>query len=194
MNEKEIVELLDLADATAAPAGQPGADLARRAVRQARRRTALKRTGLAVHAVAAVAVVVFVFLPERPAAQPGSDRAPIATVITQDIENQLAELRAKVVAQEAIIEALLACEEQADAYESVIQAVNPLADIHAQADLAAKRMVLAAERMERSRGRNDFSDRLYRDVATDFPDSDWATIARNRISEYQSHTEPRSAL
>ncbi len=192
MNEQRIIELLDLADSAATPVDQAGPNLAGRAIRRARRRSALKHTGLAVNAVAAVVVLAFVFLPGQPASQPGSAPVAVAPADNQDTERQLADLRARIAAQEAIIEALLERENLVQA--PVIQAVNPLDEVYEQADLAAKQMVLAADRMERSRGRNDLSDQLYRDVVTHFSESDWAAVARNRLTEHEPITQPRSAL
>lgn len=198
MNERRINELLDMADAGVAAPCVAGSDLAEQAIRRAKRRTTFRRTGLAVlaiDAVAAVMVVAIIFVFDTPTGSSESIPSPVATIASDtdsDIQQELANLRAKIAMQEAVIEALLAKEQQVDVL--ILHTVNPMDEVNKQVDRAAKQMVMTANRIELDRGQNDLSVRLYSDVLANFPDSVWAGIARKRIDEQEPPIKPRSAV
>ncbi|MEZ6191548.1 MAG: hypothetical protein R3C45_09700 [Phycisphaerales bacterium] len=196
MNEQRITELLDLADAgvTAPTIADPG--LAECAIRRAQRRKQLRRIGMGVLAVDAVAAVVLCaiwFAPVSPNTPPAIVSVPVGA-ISDVVEPgyDVAELNARIAMQEKVVRTLLATQNIAEPYPT--QSPDPLAQVQAQVDLAARRMVLTADRMERDGGRSDTSRGLYNDVVTTFPGSVWAGIARSRINEYGQPIEPRSAL
>ena len=196
MNEQQLTELLNRADAdVAAPAiAAPG--LAERAIRRAQRRKRLRRAGLGVLAVDAVAAVVLCtvwFAPASSTTQPAIVSAPVGTN-SNVVEpgHDFAELNARIAAQETVVNTLLATQDIVKPYPA--QTPDPLANVQAQIDLAARRMVLTADRIERNGGQSDTSRDLYNGVVTAFPDSVWAGVARKRINEYEQLTEPRSAL
>lgn len=198
MNEQRISELLEVADAGVTAPGEVASGLAEQAIRRARRRSTVKRVGLLVHAGGAVVLIALWLAPDfthqSTTITPPAPVASVADESADDIarDRELAELRARIVMQEAVIEALLAREHVESA--PIVLAGDPLDAVRAQADLAAKRLVLAANRMEYNLGTNDQSDRLYADVLTNFPDSAWAGIARKRIDQHESNNEPRSAV
>ena len=203
MNEQQVHHLLELADAGASLPGEASSDLAERAIHRAGRRTAIRRTGLAVLAAPAAAAVVLgvMWMLDTPADRPGIAPTQMASTtqqpvsppdFTPDHKRELADLRARVAAQEAVIELLLAKERRPG--PRVLRASNPLDEIHTQVDIAAKQMVMTAAHIEQTRGPSELTERLYRDVVTYFPDSDWAEVARRQLDGPDLLTEPRSAL
>lgn len=196
MNEQQITELLNQADMGVEVSVTADPGLAEHIIRRARRRQRLRRAGLgvlAVDAVAAVTVFTIWFAPASPTAPPAIVSAP-AEAISDVAEpgHDFAELNTRIAMQETVVRTLLATQDVAE--PSPAQPPDPLAKVQAQIDLAARRMVLTADRIERNEGRSDMSRGLYDDVVTTFPDSAWAVIARKRINEYEQLTEPRSAL
>jgi hypothetical protein len=191
VNEQQIADLLERADAGAVVPAETGPGLAERAIGRARRRCVVRRVGLAVLAVDAVAAVVFAAVWLAPTDPPVTTPATVVSA-THGAGNELAVLRARVSAQQAIVDALLAMEHRAD--EPPTETADPLAEIHTRVELAAKRMVLTADRLEHDQARPDSAQRLYREVVDSFPDTAWAVIARRRLDARHNLNEPRSAL
>jgi hypothetical protein len=191
MNERQVAEMLERAESGVVVPTDTGLGLAGRAIRRARRRSVVRRVGLTVLAVDAVVAVVFAAVWIAPADPPVTTPATVVSA-TRDAGNELAVLRARVSAQQAIVDALLAMEHRAD--EPPTETADPLAETHTRVELAAKRMVLTADRLEHDQARPDSAQRLYRGVVDSFPDTAWAVIARRRLDVHNNLNEPRSAL
>lgn len=205
MNEQQITDMLERADASSSPPARPDPALADRAIRRAGRRATLRRVGvtvLAVDAVAAIAAFTIWLAPVN-SITPSHPLAPgntPASVYVQDedpesntqINLELAGLREQIAVQEEVVRCLLATKDLPE--WPTENTTGLLAEVQAQVDLAARRMVMTADRMERTSGQTDRSRRIYTDVLSAFPESAWATIARRRIDEQEHLIEPRSSL
>ncbi len=200
MNEQQLNDLLNHADAGAPKPQACDTDIAQQAIRLGNRRKAVRRAAIGVLSVDAVLAVLFfgwimLSQPDRTSLNPPSQIASTADTIAQETEADqpsLEELRMQIALQETVVKSLLARQSA----QQTPEASNPdiAAAAQAQADLAAKRLVLTADRMERDLGPNDQSQQLYTNVLANFPDSAWAGIARKRINTNLTPTQPRSAL
>lgn len=196
MKESQLNNLINLADTDAPAPRRPQADIATHAIRLAERRKAIRRGGLSVLCVSAVCAVLIISTTRfnQPTQRGANPSAPVAsTNHTPSALNagqpSLDQLRLRIAVQEAVVDSLLA-----QASPPQPPATVPAVDPRDQADLAAKRMVITANRMEQRLGPNDESTRLYRDVLSHFPDSAWAGIARQRVDPATiTPTHPRSA-
>ncbi len=200
MNEQQLNDLLNHADAGAPKPQACDTDITQQAIRLGNRRITVRRAAIGVLSVDAVLAVLFfgwimLSQPDQTSVNPPSQIASTADTYAQDTEADqpsLEELRMQIALQETVVKSLLARQSA----QQTPEASNPdiVAAAQAQADLAAKRLVLTADRMERDFGPNDQSQQLYTNVLANFPDSAWAGIARKRINPNQTPTQPRSAI
>jgi hypothetical protein len=195
VNEQEVNELLGLADAGAATQDEADPGLAGRAIDLARRRSRTRRVGygvLSLHAAASILLVVVWLMPRPVEDEPMASADPQTLPVPISVDSHDSDaLQARIAMQEAVVRSLLSTRDNSTAPR---QAPDPLDLIQSRIDTAARRMVLTADRIEYDTGPSDFTRGLYKDVVTNFPDTDWARLARQRISEHEYLTEPRSAL
>jgi HAMP domain-containing protein len=183
MTEDKIKDLLKIADQTI---GQPVMNPID--VDKIRQRASTRRiAGIAVR-IAAVLVLVLALaiwnLSGRNTKPPTSDKQ-IASV-----QNQLKQLNATVDATLKLVQDMLETERQQHRLDELQARLanisDPLEEVQKQVDKTAFILVFQADQMQRERGQRASAIRTYNRVIELFPQSHWAEIARQRLSEMRN--------
>jgi hypothetical protein len=193
MSADRLRQILQQADATAGAAPEMPGDLAQRVrVRASRRRRV--RVGLGAAAVLVLAVGATWFWPRRSTTPRSSDQS--RSVVAEPPEPDVAQLKvelerlrrdaemrlAVIHRTEEILEEL----KHFDALRNQPPPPDAVANTRRQVDHAAYVLVSQADRMCRELNLCDSAAVRYRRVVDLFPESRWAVVARQRLSELES--------
>jgi len=192
MSDEPLKRILQEADAAAGPPPELPADLARRVRRLAARRRQV-RFGLGVAAAIVLAVGMMSLWSQAPTpSRPGGDSRSVQRPEPLDVASIRAEIEA--LRREADVRLAVAQRTQeileqmrrAEAVTKRPQALpDPVADARRQLDKAAYTLVFQADRMCRELDLCDSAAIKYQRVVELFPDTPWAVVARQRLSEIE---------
>jgi hypothetical protein len=186
VNDETLQTLLRQADASAGPGPCEAPDLAQRVRRRAQRRRIMRNATLASTAAAALAVSIGLPLVRQPRMTPVN---PAATLSPQEIEMELASLRAEIASREAFVERLLANEKQAETHQRLLAAEKAVPrEGLSERDQAGKILIRQAHEWRVTDGRRAEALEAYRRVIQLFPDSPWANVAREQIRMLQNQS------
>jgi hypothetical protein len=187
MTEDKIKNLLYEADRTAGGPAPLSANLAA----AVRRRASRRHTANLALRVAAAAVILFALGIWSFTAKKNRDRQRIVA-----LEMQIKQLKTQTDATLNLIREVLEEERKQRRLDELRAQLagyaDPLEEIQKQVDKTAFILVYQANRMYRELDRKDSAIRAYNRVIELFPQSRWAEVARQRISEIQKNQHNNS--
>ena len=184
MNDDRIKQVLQQADRLAGPAKPTTVD-----VGAIRRRAGMRRTvwGIGCGAVAA-AVGICIWLGQASEQQPGSPAVPVADAqrIAQ-LEAEVRELRASTEIALRVMQEVAEQQQRdrriAEMKKELAGIPDPMEQIRQQVSLAAEWMVQEGDRFWLERRQRQTAMARYQRVIDLFPDNEWASVARQRLSK-----------
>lgn len=197
MPKEPLEKWLRLADEAAGSPPPLAGNLAegvRRLAARHRRRAVLGGLGLA-----AAAVVAAVVLLRPPAEGPRPAPGPVAEVpkMPSDAEiarlrQELAQVRSEADSRLRVARALIQMERQAQLSAEIQRApgwLDPLEPIRREVDKAARTMLCQADRMAGDPAQQESAAERYREVSQLFPQSLWADVARQKLSQMENRSK-----
>lgn len=185
----ELEQLLRHADATSASPVEHIGDMGQRVRSLARRRRSARLAGSAAAMFIAALAALYAVRP-HPAAPIVRDDAPAPSL--DAIEDALAALDTEADARMAIVEHLVMAERRRDSARR-IPAPDPMISVRREQDRAAYLLIYEAERLAQLSGEQARAAEEYRRVVALFPDTRWASVARERLAKTNSSSERSSA-
>lgn len=198
MPKEPLEKWLRLADEAAGSPPPLAGNLAegvRRLAARRRRRAVLGGLGLA----AAVGVAAVVLL-RPPAEGPRPAPGPVAEVpkMPSDAEiarlrQELAQVRSEADSRLRVARALIQMERQAQLSAEIQRAapawLDPLEPIRREVDKAARTILCQADRMAGDPAQQESAAERYREVSQLFPQSLWADVARQKLSQMENRSK-----
>jgi hypothetical protein len=179
----DLEQLLREADAGARPpAERVSADLAGSIRSLARRRRSIRMTGGASAAIAGMVVLSFVLYPSQPDQRIVTTVAPQSPADAESLARAMAAVSAEADARMRMVERVVAAGRRTDANRGG-RAADPLIAVRREQDRAAFLLIYEADRLARQSSESARAAEEYRRVVTLFPDTRWASVARERLAE-----------
>lgn len=197
MTKEPLEKWLRLAD-EASGAPPPGAgDLAARVRRlAARRRRGAVLGGIGIAAAAGVAALVFLRPPAQgPRPVPGPVAAvpkAVAEAEVARVEQEMARLRDEADSRLRVARVVMRRERQIDRVAELQKAPawsDPLEPIRRDVDKAARTVLAQANRMADDPAQRELAAERYREVSELFPQSVWADVARQALSQMENRSK-----
>jgi hypothetical protein len=183
MNDDRLKQVLQRADQLAGPAKPMAVDLG-----EIRRRAAMRRTAWRIGCGAvAAAVALCIWLGQASVRQPESQAASVASVqrIVQ-LEAEVQELRASTEMALRVLQEVAEQQQRdrriAEMKKTLAGIPDPMDQVRQQVSQAAERMVREGDRIWLERRYRQTAIARYKRVIELFPDNEWATVARQRLS------------
>lgn len=175
MHDDELARILRRAEAELPPPTLAPAELAGRVHRAHRRQQRRRRALIAgVPAVAAVALLGWRLTHNAQLSPTAAPSQQVAAVSEAEIANLEAEAAAHAQAARLLI--------AAQPRPSALLADDPLADINEQINIVAYRMILRADQLPADMQSRAEAIEIYRRVIDQFPSTDSAQVAKQRLS------------
>ena len=198
MPKEPLEKWLRLADEAAGSPPPPAGNVAegvRRLAARRRRRAVLGGLGFA-----AAACVAAVALLRPPAEVPQPAPAPVAEApkAPDDAEvarlrQELAQVRSEADSRLRVAHAMIQMERQTQLSGEIQRAtpawLDPLEPIRREVDKAARTMLCQADRMAGDPARQPAAAEKYREVSQLFPQSLWADVARQKLSQMENRSK-----
>lgn len=182
MTEDKIRNLLQEADRMAGRPVRTRVDVTAIRRRAGRRRLASLAGPVAAAAVLMIALGIWSLVIKTP--EPTREQRKIAS-----LESQVKQLRASTDAALALIHEVLEDERRQsrlDELEAELASIpDPLEEIRTQVDKTAFILVYQADRLYRELNETESAVETYNRVIRLFPRNQWATVARERLSEIE---------
>jgi hypothetical protein len=191
MSDDRLRQILQQADRLAGPPRPASVDVDAIRQRASATRAALRKGFAAAAAAAVVGICIWLGLASKhvgplakdvPASQPAAD--------SQRIAQLEAEVKALRASSDRMLALLQEAAQQRDRDRRVAELKRELADIPdpmeqvtAQVSQAAERMVREADQLWLGQRQRRLAVSRYQRVITLFPDSEWASVARQRLVE-----------
>jgi hypothetical protein len=188
------LRLADEAAGSPPPLAGNLAEGVRRLAARRRRRAVLGGLGLAAAAcVAAVALLRPPAEGPRPAPGPVAEapKAPSDAEIAR-LRRELAQVRGEADSRSRVARALIQMERHAQLSGEIQRApvwLDPLEPIRREADKAARTVLCQADRMACDPARQPAAAEKYREVSQLFPQSFWADVARQKLSQMENRSK-----
>ena len=183
MTEDKIRDLLQEADRIAGRPARVRVDASAIRRRAARRRLASLAGPVVAAAVLMIALGIWSLVIKTP--EPTREQRKIAS-----LETQVKQLRASTDAALALIHEVLEDERRQsrlDELEAELAGIpDPLEEIRKQVDKTAFILVYQADRLYRELNETESAVETYNRVIRLFPRNQWATVARERLSEIEN--------
>lgn len=198
MPKEPLEKWLRLADEAAGsppPLAGHMAEGVRRLAARRRRRAVLGGLGLA--AAACVAAVALMWPPaEGPQPAPGPvaevAKAPSDAEVTR-LRQELAQVRSEADSRLRVARAMMQMERQSQLSGEIQRATSawsdPLEPIRREVDKAARTMLCQADRMAGDLAQQPAAAEKYREVSQLFPQSLWADVARQKLSQMENRSK-----
>jgi ElaB/YqjD/DUF883 family membrane-anchored ribosome-binding protein len=184
MNDDRLKQVLQRADQLAGPAKPMAVDFGK-----IRRRAAMRRTAWRIGCGAvAAAVALCIWLGQASVRQPESQAASVASVqrIVQ-LEAEVQELRASTEMALRVLQEVAEQQQRdrriAEMKKTLAGIPDPMDQVRQQVSQAAERMVREGDRIWLERRYRQTAIARYKRVIELFPDNEWATVARQRLSQ-----------
>jgi hypothetical protein len=184
MNDARLKQVLQRADQLAGPVKPAAVD-----VHAIRRRAGMRRTVWRIGCGAVAAVVALcIWLGQTSERQPESPAVPVADA--QRIAQLEAEVRQLRASTEMALRVMQEVAEQqqrdrriAELMKELAGIPDPMDQVRQQVSQAAERMVQEADRIWFQRRQRQTAIARYQRVIDLFPNNEWATVARQRLSK-----------
>ena len=190
MNDDEIKELLNSADAAAGPVSYGSISAA--GIRARARGRRIRLFAFPLTAAAVVFLGVGVHLLHRPAPESATNDADRIVAL----EEQIKQLQAQSAETQRLVREVLAAEHQKsriEALEAELASMrDPAEEMRQQTNEAAYRLLYQADRFYQELNQRQSAIETYEQVIRVFPDSPWAEEARDRLAEIRTHRANRT--
>lgn len=181
----QLGQLLREADATAGRPAAPRADLGAvvRHVARRRRRARTVAGGAVVVMIVGVTCALYLMRPNENGSVVQRERAPSPPVLSpEEARREIAVLDAEAESRMAVVERMLTMERRRVSATQQ-RATDPLLAVRREQDRAAYLLIYEADRLARKSEARERAVEEYRRVVTLFPDTHWASVARERLVE-----------
>jgi hypothetical protein len=184
---RDLEQLLREADAAAGPPPEGEVNLSERVRSIARRRGRQARVAGATSAAALVLMACGYYALHPPAALPIVHHDAALAPSSTDMARTLASLDAEADARMALVERMLAAEQRQQQQQQQrmhqTRGPDPLLAVRREQDKAAYMLVYEADRLGRRADERMRAAEEYRRVLALFPETHWASVARDRLAE-----------
>jgi parvulin-like peptidyl-prolyl isomerase len=186
MNDDRLKQVLQEADRLAGPAKPAAVDVGAIRRRAGMRRTAWRIGSGAVTAAAAIGICIWLGQPSE--RQPESQAVPVADVqrIAQ-LEAEVRELRASTEMALRVLQEVAEQQQRdrriAEMKKELAGIPDPMVQVRQQVNQTAERMVREGDRIWLERRQRQTAITRYQRVIELFPDNEWATVARQRLTQ-----------
>lgn len=177
----DLEQLLREADAEARPPAEC-ADLAGSIRSLARRRRFIRMTGGASVAIVAMVVLSLVLYPSPPDQRIFTTVAPQSPEDAEALAREMADVSAEADARMRMLERVVAAGRRTDSNRGA-RAADPLIAVRREQDRAAFLLIYEGDRLARQSRELARAAEEYRRVVALFPDTRWASVARERLAE-----------